>query len=396
MVLRKAYIHRLQALQDKKIIKVITGVRRCGKSTLLEQFQQELRKQGVRKGQILSIHLDDVKNSALLDFQSLHDYVLRHAAKRGVTYVFLDEIQLVPSFERTVNSLFLRDHLDLYITGSNGNMLSGELATLLSGRYVELHLLPLSFAEYKELRGLPAREAFRDFLIQGGLPYAAALADDMVRREYLEGVYNTVLLKDVVARNNIHDVSKLERVAQFLLTNVGSLVSSKKIADTLTSYGSKANAVTVESYIQAMQQAFLLYKAERYDVKGKQRLQSLAKYYTVDVGLRSLMVNTKPQDTGYLLENMVYLELCRRGYRVFVGALEAAEIDFVAIKDSQLEYYQVAQTVLDTTVLERELAPLAKQKDHYPKYLLTLDEMLPEANYNGIVRRNALAWLLDS
>ncbi|MBT9153484.1 MAG: hypothetical protein DDT37_00616 [Firmicutes bacterium] len=393
MVLRKRYLEKLQKLKDKQIIKVITGVRRCGKSTLLQQFQAYLRNCGVLEHQVVSVNFEDVANEHLLDYRVLHAYVEQRLVPDKMTYVFLDEVQAVPQFEKAVNSLFLKRNVDLYITGSNAYMLSGELATLLSGRYIEMQMLPLSFAEYYELVGGVRRDAWNAYYKYGGFPYAARLEDDYVRRDYLSGIYNTVLLKDIVARKRISDVHLLESVTKFLFDNVGSIISSKKVADSLTSYGRKTSPITVENYIESLMESFILYKAGRYDIKGKQHLKSLEKYYLVDIGLRRLLLGDKHADIGHLLENIVYLELLRRGFSIDIGKVGDLEIDFVAHSGGDRVYYQVAASILDASTYQREISPLKKVADHYPKYMVTMDDV--GMGENGIKQINILDFLLE-
>ena len=270
MVQRKQYMEKLKKMKDHQIIKVITGIRRCGKSTLLLMFRTYLKECGVEDNQIIAINFEDIANEHLLDYRKLHDYITKQLIPDKMTYVFLDEVQNVPQFEKAVDSLFIRNNVDLYITGSNAQMLSGELATLLSGRYLEISMLPLSFAEYYEMVGGDRRDAWNRYFKNGGFPYTAMIEDEDIHRDYLMGIYNTVLLKDVVARKRISDIPLLESVIKFLFDNIGNIVSSKKIADILTSYGRKTTSVTVENYVEALTSAFILYKANRYDVKGKQ------------------------------------------------------------------------------------------------------------------------------
>lgn len=393
MVQRKQYMEKLKKMKDKKIIKVVTGVRRCGKSTLLMLFRDYLRENGVETEQIVSVNFEDMANEPLLDYRKLHEYILSRLVPGKMTYVFLDEIQNVAMFQKAVDSLFIRDNIDVYITGSNARMLSGELATLLSGRYIEIRMLPFSFAEYYELVGGDKRDAWNGYFRNGGFPYTAAIEDEDIRRDYLTGIYYTVLLKDVVSRKRISDVPLLESVIKFLFDNVGNIVSSKKIADSLTSYGRKTTSVTVESYIEALTEAFILYKAGRYDVKGKQHLKSLEKYYLVDVSLRRLLLGDKTADIGHIIENIVYLELIRRGYSVSIGKIGDREIDFIAASGGDKVYYQVAASVLDPAAFEREITPLKSVADHYPKYILTLDE-LPMGE-DGIKQINLVDFLLE-
>lgn len=394
MIARKQYLDRLIALKEKQVIKVVTGVRRSGKSTLLELFREYLRSQGVPGRNIISVSFELLENQPLLDYHKLHQYVLERLVPDEMNYVFLDEIQEVPDFQKAVDSLFVRKNVDLYITGSNARMLSGELATLLSGRYIEIQILPFSFAEYHSLVGGDRRTSFAAYLQNGGLPYAAQLQDEVIRREYLEGIFNTVLLKDVVQRKGISDVALLRSVIRFLFDNVGNIVSVKKIADSLSSYGRSATAATVGGYVEALKEAFILYKAERYDIHGKQLLKSLEKYYLVDLGFRQALFGEKRSNIGFALENIVYLELLRRGYHVMIGKVNDTEVDFVAEKGDERIYYQVAASVLDPNTFAREIAPLKKIRDHYPRFILTLDDF--PMNESGIRTANLIDFLLRS
>ena len=392
LVQRKQYMSKLIKMKDEKIIKVITGIRRCGKSTLLLLFQEYLRKEGVGEDQIVSVNFEDMQFEPLLDYRKLYEYVTKRMITGKRTYVFLDEVQSVPEFQKVVDSLYIKDNADVYITGSNAHLLSGDLATLLSGRYIEINMLPLSFAEYLELKGGNKREMFTGYYLGGAFPQAALIADDGIRSDYIRGIYNTVLLKDVVARKKIADVELLESVTRFLLDNIGSIVSSNKIADSLTSYGRKTTSVTAENYVSALLDAYVLYKAPRYDVKGKQHLKSLEKYYATDVSLRHLVLGERNRDIGRILENIVYLELVRRGYTVRVGKVGEKEVDFVATAGGQREYYQVVASVLDPTTFEREFAPLRLIKDHFPKYILTMDDL--PSGQDGIRQMNIVDFLL--
>lgn len=395
MVRRQEFMNKLLKLKDQRVIKVVSGVRRCGKSTLLEMFREELIASGISPECCIAINFEDIRYEELREYHKLYDYILEHLVPGKKNYIFLDEIQEVPQFQKTVDSLFLREDVDLYLTGSNAYMLSGELATLLSGRYIEISMLPLSFKEYYELKttDLDKRAAFQLYMQKGGFPYSSMLEDDWVRQEYLRGIYNTVLLKDIVARKRITDVPLLEAIVKFLLDNVGNIVSAKKIADTLTSDGRKTTANTVESYIQALKDAFILYEAGRYDIKGRQFLKSLEKYYVVDVGLRSLILGERTRDMGHILENLVYLELIRRGYQVYIGKVGNLEVDFIAEKNGEKIYYQVAATILDPATYEREFAPLKAIPDNYPKYVLTLDEF--PMGEDGINQKNVIEFFME-
>ena len=393
---RTEYLERLVRWQDKQIIKVITGIRRCGKSTLMEQFQNRLIASGVSPEQIIAVNLEDYAFEELLDPRKLHAYVLERLPERGKAYVFLDEVQNVRDFQRVVDSLFIRKNIDLYITGSNAYMLSGELATLLTGRYITIEMLPLSFAEYVAWTGdrsdLPRKYA--QYLERSSFPYATELDGDIKAiDEYLRGIYSTVVLKDVVGRLKSADPMMLESLLRFVFSSIGSRLSTKKIADTLTSMGRKIDVRTVERYLSAFIDSYILYQAKRYDVKGKQHLKTLEKYYVADIGLRYMLLGRKHADVGHVLENVVYLELVRRGYDVSVGKVDDMEVDFVAENSEGTVYFQVAATVREESTLERELRVLQKIHDNYPKYLLTLDED-PEADFEGIRKKNVLDWLL--
>jgi len=396
MIKRDMYLKKLIGFKDHPLIKVITGIRRCGKSTLLELFREYLLENGVKNDQIISINFEDMNFSNLDDAQKLHDFVDSRLKKNAKNYVFLDEIQKVVDFQKAVDGLYIKKNVDIYITGSNAHLLSGELATLLSGRYVEIEMLPLSFKEYIEFTGKnDLSRKFADYVRYSSFPFAVYLNNDAGKvRDYLSGIYNTVILKDVVAKKKIADILMLESVVRFMFDNIGSLMSTKKIADTMTSDGRKISTHTVESYISALMDSFIIYRAKRYDVKGKQYLKTNDKYYICDIGLRSFLLGNKGGDAGYVLVNVIYLELLRRGYDVYVGKVGDKEVDFVAIKQDTVEYYQVALTVRDENKLKTELASLQAISDHNPKYLLTLDDD-PPANHNGIKQINAIDFLME-
>ena len=406
LIPRNNYLDFLIRNRDLKIIKVITGVRRCGKSTLFTLFKKYLLANGISKEQIIDINFESIDFDNLLDYKALHQYILDKTTSDKMHYIFLDEIQHVDKFERVVNSLFLKDNLDIYITGSNAYFMSGELATLLTGRYVELNMLPLSFKEYvygleileskNTINKLTLAEKYNLYINNSSFPFVINIMDRPESiNEYLQGIYNTILVKDVMTRLRVNDVKILESITKYLFANVGSLLSPRKIANTMTSAGIKVDPKTVERYLQGLQDSLLIYKANRYNIKGKELLKINSKYYIADVALRYLLTGNKGTDTGHMLENIVYLELIRRGYKVYAGELSNGEIDFVVENKNGTEYYQVSETTLDPNTLNRELAPLQSIKDQYPKYLLTLDEITPEADYNGIRKLNVLKWLLS-
>ncbi len=399
MIERTEYLEQLKRFKDKDLIKVVTGIRRCGKSTLFELFINYLKENGIKDNQIIKINLEDADYN-FESYKELYDYVNKKLDSKKKFYVFLDEIQNVPMFQKAVDSLYIKKNVDVYITGSNAYLLSGELATLLSGRYVEIKMLPLSFKEYLSAFNSSDKsryEYFLDYMRYGGMPGNISILKDNPNDldTYLEGIFSTIVYKDIITRNNITDKMLLESVLKFIFDSIGSPISTKKISDTLTSKGMSTSNHTVENYISAFVESFLIYKAERFDVKGKNLLARDYKYYVVDQGLRSYLLGKKADsDMGHVLENIVYLELLRRGYKVYVGKVDDLEIDFVAENRDGLKYFQVALTTRDDKVLERELKSLQKTGDHYPKYLITFD-MDMEADYNGITKINIVDWLLN-
>jgi predicted AAA+ superfamily ATPase len=396
MIARPIYLKKLSALRDKDLIKVVTGVRRCGKSTLLRLFREQLGQLGITSAQIHALNFEDEEHREIGDYRQLLEYLRARLVPDRMNYVFLDEVQMVDEFEKAVDSLYVKPHVDLYITGSNARMLSGELATLLSGRFIEIRMLPLSFAEYlSAFEGVTnIARSYQSYLRNSSFPYALELAGTREGlRDYLRGIYNTVLLKDVVARKRISDVFMLESVVSFMFDNIGNPTSTKRISDTLASEGRKVSVNTLESYLSALLDSYILYKVGRYDIKGRQHLKTVGKYYAVDMGLRFFLLGARDVDAGRVLENVVYLELIRRGYDVHVGKWNNREIDFVADNGDDLTYYQVALTVRHDETLRRELKALDAITDHNPKILLTLDDDLPTA-HNGIRQINVLDWLL--
>lgn len=397
LIKRKEYLKQLINWRDKKVIKVITGVRRCGKSTLMDLYKSCLLEQGVANEQIISINFEDYDYIDLLEPRNFYAYVKERILSDGrMTYCFFDEIQNVKDFERVVDSLYIKPNVDIYITGSNAYMLSSELATLLSGRYVEIKMLPLSFKEYVEASGDERELArkYRSYIETSSFPYVLDMKQDArVIREYLNGIYNTIVVKDITQRNKFPDTMMLESVLRFAYDNIGNILSTKKIADTMTSDGRKIDTKTVEKYLNALMESYMLYQCKRYNIKGKQYLKTLGKYYAVDMGMRKVLLGSKAMDAGHILENIVYLELLRRGYDVYIGKVDDLEVDFVAMDDKWMTYYQVSATVRDEKTLKRELASLQSINDNYPKILLTLDDD-PEMEYAGIRKINALDWLL--
>ena len=393
---REEYLKQLQSWRDKQVIKVITGVRRCGKSVLMEMYAERLKAMGVPAGRIVQVNLENLDFEVLCRPAELHAYIKERLSPNDKTYVFIDEIQLCEDFPRVVDSLYIRPNVDICITGSNADLLSHELATMLSGRYVEIRMLPLSFREFALARPeIRERQSlYREYTSTSSFPYALELAGAARALDsYLEGIYNTILVKDVMSRRRIQDPMVLDSVAKFVFSSIGSELSVKRVSDTLTSGGRKTDNKTVEKYLSALLESFVLYRAERYDIKGKQLLRTQEKYYAVDIGLRRHLLGGQQQDVGHILENVVFLELLRRGGKVRVGRIGGLEIDFAVETSDGMEYYQVASSVRDASTLEREIAPFRKIRDSHPKCLLTLDED-PADNIEGIRKLNVLEWLL--
>jgi uncharacterized protein len=393
---RRKYLNKLITFKDKQLIKVITGIRRCGKSTLMEMYRDWLKEHGVDDSQIVYINFEDFEFYNLRSAMALYQYVKPLIQTDKTTYLFFDEIQHVENFPDVINSLNLNPLVDIYITGSNAYMLSSEIATLLSGRYVEISMLPLSFSEYASAKAKTANtmhQIYNDYITKSSFPYSLALPDSNALADYLDSIYNTIIVKDIVSRKKIQDVMMLESVVRFAADNIGNILSTKRIADIMTADGRKIDQKTVERYISALAETFFIYPAKRYDIKGKQLLKSLGKYYLVDVGLRRMLLGSRSFDAGRILENVVYLELTRRYKEVYIGKMNTLEVDFVAIDNDGISYYQVAATVRDDSTLRRELASLQAINDQYPKYILTLDED-PGSDYDGIKRMNAIEWLV--
>ena len=407
---RKEYLDFLVKSKDRQIIKVVSGVRRCGKSTLFEIYKDFLLENGVEKNQIISINFEDMDYEELTDYKKLYEYIKSKMIGDKKNYIFLDEIQHVDKFEKVVDSLFIKENTDLYIIGSNAYFMSSELATILSGRYIELKMLPLSFKEYYqaklEYEKLEQKENrisktliqyYNEYIVNSSFPYTLQLDSDLKNiHEYLSGIYNSVLLKDIVARLKISDVMRLESVVKYIFDNIGNLTSLSKIANTLTSMGRKTDAKTIEKYIRGLTDSLLVHEVSRYNIKGKEFLSTLSKYYVADLGLRQMILGNRNIDMGHILENIIYLELLRRKGNVYVGQFDKNEIDFVVINSNEIEYYQVALTVLDENTLKRELDAFKNIKDNYPKYLITLDDVMVNTDYDGIKVVNALEWLLFS
>ena len=404
---RPQYIKELMMFKDTDLIKILTGVRRSGKSTVCELYAEELKKQGIKPDQIQIIKLEEEENFELLDYHKLHQHIMDNLVKDKKNYVFLDEIQNVENFEKAVRSLYEKKNIDIYLTGSNSKLQSGEWATSLTGRYIEIKMYPLSFKEFLTINPTDNLDkAYADYLAYSSFPYAQYFVNlnmpDLKKQldTYINGIYDTVVLYDVMSKKGIVNASRIKRIMKFMAGNIGSEISVKKMSDMLKDDGIVIQPYLLDDYIDAFKGAFIWYQADRYDVRGRKVLKTQNKYYLVDMGIRNMLMNDKIEDTGHILENIVYLELLRRGYKVYVGKIDyknknrevvTKEIDFVAETPDGLEYYQVSDTMNDTKTLERELFSLKLVKDNYPKYILTRD--YGTKDYDGIKQLNVLEWL---
>ena len=400
MIIRKDYFEEVLAFRDKQIIKVITGLRRCGKSLFMEQIIAKYLADGIHENQIIYYRLDELENEKLLDYKTLYETIKARLVDNKKNYIFLDEIQLCPEFQKAVDSLYNKKNTDIYLTGSNSDLLSGEIATLLSGRYITINMQPFSFSEYlksREENDLPVadlEECYYDYVRYGSLPFTVQLkSDERNIHQYLNGVYNTILLKDISVRHQINDISNLEAVIRFIFANTANICTSKKISDTLTSGGRKVSQPTVENYMRYLEECFMVYRVERYNIKGKEYLKTLCKYYIADTGLRNMLLGYRNIDSGHILETLVYLELKRRKYEIDTGKIGDMEIDFLARTPRSITYIQVAESVKDEATLERELKPFRKLKDAYPCVLITLDKTLNE-DFDGVKHINALDFFM--
>lgn len=395
MIERPNYLQELISFKEKELIKIVTGIRRCGKSTLFDLYIEYLLSNGVDKNQIVHINLEEYEFNDILDCNDLYNYVNSKLLNNKMNYIFIDEAQKINEFQKACDSLYIKKNVDLYITGSNSKLLSGELATLLSGRYVEIKMLPLSFKEYISYVGeTDIQRKYVDYITKSSFPYTLKLDSSKDIRMYLDGLYNTVIVNDIAERKDISDIGMLKDITKFMFDNVGNLCSSTSIANTMTSNGRKISVPTVEKYLEVLVESFVLYKVSRYDIKGKNYLTTGSKYYLSDIGLRYYLLGSKNVDDEHILENIVYLELLRKGYEVYIGKNDDNEVAFVAVNEKGEEYYQVSYTVKDEKTLERKLKPLNNINDHNPKILLTAD-FTPYTSHNGIKQINVFDWLLD-
>ena len=406
MVERKGYLDLLKKWKDDEVIKVVTGIRRCGKSTLLKMYMEFLKSQGISDDRIIFINFEELEYEHISDYKNLYNYIKERLHPAEMTYIFLDEVQLVEDFQKAVDSLQVKENTDIYISGSNAYLLSGELATLLSGRYVEINMLPLSFTEFCELKSGEDKDSlFAEYMKNGGLPYVSRLDnDDEKINMYLEGIYNTIIVKDIEERQKrkesdpnkrkVNDIALLKNISRFLASSVGSPVSVKSITDYVTSTGRKISQNTTDDYVEALVEPYIFYPVERYDVPGKQLLKKNQKMYIVDLGIRRYLLARQRYDLGFSLENIIFLELLRRGYKVNIGKIGTTEVDFVARKDDRIYYFQVTASMVEESTFEREITPLKNINDNYPKTIITLDRFTL-GNYDGIEVVNAIDWLLQ-
>ncbi len=400
---RDQYLKQLINWKDKELIKVITGVRRCGKSSLLILFKEHLESVKVQKNRIIHMNFESMEYDNIKNYKELYTLLkskIKDTNKKY--YLLLDEIQVVEKWEKCVNGMLVAFNVDIYITGSNAYLLSSELSTLLSGRYVEIKMLPLSFKEYLEFCNITnfterfnIERKFEKYIQYGGLPAIAIYEDNIeILDDFLVGIYNTVVIKDIIQRNQVRDSALLESLIRFLAANIGNIVSTKKISDYLTSAGRKTTSETIDNYLKMVESSYILYKVNRYDLKGKMFLKTLEKYYIVDMGIRNILIGKRDTDIGHVLENIVYLELIRRGYQVSIGKIGKLEIDFIATKFTEKKYIQVTATMIDESTRERELRSLRELNDNYEKTIITMDKVVYD-DFEGIKVVNIIDFLLE-
>ena len=397
MIARIDYINYLNKFKDMPLIKVISGVRRCGKSTLFLQYIEHLKSNNIDDDHIIFINFEDLEYEEYTNYKTLYNYLNKRIIDSKKYYIFLDEIQNVEKYEKTVDSLLVKGNCDIYITGSNAYMLSSELSTLLSGRYIEIKMFPLSFKEYvsyyKDVNN-NYEDLFNKYINSSSYPFSINFKEKNLLNKYLEDIYNSIIIKDISLRIKKLDISLLHIIVKFMFDSIGSILSINNIANKLTSDGYKVDNKTVSKYIEVLTESMFFYKVERYDVKGKKILSSLEKYYVVDIGIRQIKLGRNYTDLGHIIENIVYLELMRRNYNVYIGYFTNAEIDFVAIKNGEMEYYQVCLSLLNEEVLKREVKSLKMINDNYPKYIISMDKVGTNYNIDGIKHINLIDWLM--
>ncbi len=396
MYVRHKYLKKIVPFIDKPVVKVITGMRRTGKSTIMNQLKDYLLNSGVDSESIIFLNMESMDNSEFLDIKTLHSFVKKHRKEvKNKIYLFIDEVQEIPDWEKVINSFFADNDADIFITGSNSKLLSGELATLLTGRYVEFNVYPFVFSEFSDVSGIKDPEkAFNEFLKFGGMPGIHHLEKDLTEiYQYLQAIRDSIILKDVVKRNNIRDVDLLDHVTDFVFDNSGNILSSRKIAAYFKNERRSVGHETILNYLKYLESAFMISRVSRYDIKGKRLLETNEKIYISDLGLRHSLLGFRESDINLYLENIVYTELLYRGYKVTIGKLNDYEVDFVAQRSGEKIYIQVSYLLADKKVFERETRPFYRINDNFPKYLITMDKT-PESNENGIVRKYLPNWLL--
>ena len=399
MINRDMYLNKLLAYKDTEFIKVITGIRRCGKSSLLKLFMEKILEED-KKANIIYMNFESFEFDDIINYKDMYNKISKQINKKNKNYILLDEVQRVEKWEKAVNAITVDFDADIYITGSNAYLLSSELSTYLSGRYIEIKVLPLSFKEFLNFTALEDKRTLEDKFIEyikfGGMPGIITIKDEEnLYENAIKGIYNTVFMKDVVERNKLVDASLLERILKFLMSNIGSLISSKKIADFLTSQGTKITHNTVLNYLKMLENAYIIYKVPRYDIKGKEILKTLEKYYIVDTGIRNIILGFRDSDFGHIIENVVYFELLRRGYEVTVGKNDSFEVDFIATNSNEKKYYQVTYTMMDENVKKREIGVLKNIKDNYEKTVLTMDKLYNNTSDEGIEIKYLIDFLLE-
>lgn len=399
MINRENYMNKLLSYKDTEFIKVITGIRRCGKSSLLKLFMNKLKEENSETN-VIYMNFESFEFDKIIDYKDMYTEIKKQIKSKGKAYILLDEVQRVTNWEKCVNALSVDFDCDIYITGSNAYLLSSELSTYLSGRYIEIKMLPLSFKEFLNFANFKSTvsidEKFNQYMKYGGMPGIIKLSNDYnLFDDAIKGIYNTVFMKDIIEKNKLIDASLLEKVLKFLMSNTGSLISSKKIADFLTSQGTKVTHNTILNYLEMLENAYIIYKAPRYDIKGKELLKTLEKYYIVDMGIRNSILGFRDSDYGHIIENIVFFELLNRGYTVTIGKTDSLEVDFIATNSKEKKYYQVTLSLLEENVRNREFTPLKSINDNYEKTILTLDRVYNETSEEGIKCRNIIDFLLE-
>ena len=396
---REIYMNKLLAYKDTEFIKVITGIRRCGKSSLLKLFMEKILKDN-NKINVIYMNFESFEFDDIIDYKDMYNKIKEKVNPKDKNYILLDEVQRVLNWEKAVNALMVDFNSDIYITGSNAYLLSSELSTFLAGRYIEIKVLPLSFKEFLEFtefeNNLSLEDKFVQYIKFGGMPGIITFKnEENLYENAIKGIYNTVFMKDVIERNKLVDATLLEKILKFLMSNIGSLISSKKIADFLISQGTKVTHNTVLNYLKMLENAYIIYRVPRYDIKGKELLKTLEKYYIIDTGIRNVILGFRNSDFGHAIENIVYFELLRRGYEVTIGKNDSLEVDFIATNSNDKKYYQVTYTMLDDSVRNRELNSLKSINDNYEKIVLTMDKLYNNTSEDGIKIKYLIDFLLE-